>query len=179
MDPSCRVLSDVRRNVSSARSAENEFSPTSTAVRQTPLTATLSPIFNSVGTSRAITVIRVDPALDFLLVEERDDDRVDLGRATSTTLPVSRISPVNISSLLPARLAHKDRADSLPRQNLRRSDAPGYRGPTPPRSAAGIQRRLQKEPSLCPRGSWARNRERLCPRCRKPAPPSLPTRLLQ
>src|SRR5215472_13786733 len=85
-DSLLRRPSEVRLRVSWARSAENCSLPTSTAVRHTPLTATLSPALSS-EVSCARTVIRVSVSSVCFLAGKR---------RSSTILPTSAISPVNI-----------------------------------------------------------------------------------
>src|SRR5271163_1435909 len=79
----CRCIreNEVRAQVSGARSAQNDFGFMSSAVRQTPLTATLSPVFNSPGVFRASTLSRrFSPRCSMLI-----------------TLPTSSMIPVNIN----------------------------------------------------------------------------------
>ena len=78
--PSCIRENEVRAHVSGARSAQNDFGLISSAVRQTPLTATLLPVPNSFGVSAASTVMR------------RFSPRCSI----FTTLPTSSMIPVNI-----------------------------------------------------------------------------------
>src|SRR5580692_494705 len=82
--PWCMRESEVRAQVSGARSAANEFGLMSSAVRQTPLTAMLSPVFNSPGVIAASTVIR------------RFSPRCSI----VTTLPTCSMIPVNIKIYL-------------------------------------------------------------------------------
>src|SRR4051812_25227226 len=75
---------DVRARVSAARSALKVFSFTASAVRQTPLTETLSPSRNCPATRGVVMVIR----------------RVPFASDTALTFPTSSISPVNIGLLV-------------------------------------------------------------------------------
>src|SRR5512135_3407158 len=78
--PSRMRENEVRTQVSSARSAPKESPCRSTAVRHTPLTATLSPFLSSLATLSASMVSRRLPPVSLMLV----------------TLPTSSMSPVNI-----------------------------------------------------------------------------------
>src|SRR5208282_905931 len=77
---------EVRTQVSGARSAQNDFGLMSSAVRQTPLTATLLPVPSSFGVFVASTVMR------------RFSPRCSI----FTTLPTSSIIPVNIFATPPS-----------------------------------------------------------------------------
>src|SRR6185437_8791451 len=101
------------------RSAENCPRLIWTAVRHTPLTATLSPVRSCEGTFFALTVTRVSTRPSFA--------RIGL---ISEIVPVSWISPVNIRRLLRLR---KDRGGSLPRRSLLQTDAAQRSSPAPPR----------------------------------------------
>src|SRR5450432_2649709 len=129
-----RRLSDVRFKVSSARSAENFLRPISTAVRHTPLTATLSPSCNSLGTPLAATVIRVRTSPLRAFIRRRSAIS-----PVSCTKPVNiRLSPFHLLQAFPqaavriqAHPEHRDHAGNLPRQSLRRSGAGKYSSPWP------------------------------------------------
>src|SRR4030088_159918 len=110
-DPGRRSPRLDRRRVSGARSAEKPSGRKSTAVRQTPLTATLAPSFMSLMTVSQRTARR-DPAV--------------------TTVPSSSMIPVNIyipfhrkfigRDLVDGDLMHPDRVRAAPS-----SDAAGER----------------------------------------------------
>ena len=88
--PSCMRENEVRTQVSGARSAQNDFGLMSSAVRQTPLTATLLPVRSSFGVFAASTVMR------------RFSPRCSI----FASLPTSSIIPVNIKlCLLKSRLS--------------------------------------------------------------------------
>src|ERR1017187_2127177 len=76
---------DVRIQVSGARSAQNDFFLISSAVRQTPLTETLCPVFSSFGVWDASMVMR------------RFSPRCSI----FTTLPTSSTIPVNMRAVPP------------------------------------------------------------------------------
>src|SRR5581483_5944631 len=78
----CMRENDVRFQVSCASSAAKCVWLTSTAVRQTPLTATLLPIFNSRVSCDAATVRRRTPSRSTM----------------SVTQPTSSIKPVNMAT---------------------------------------------------------------------------------
>src|ERR1700676_2486692 len=88
--PSCIRENEVRAHVSGARSAQNVFGLMSSAVRQTPLTATLSPTPNCFEMVAASTVIRRFSPRCWIF----------------TTLPTSSIIPVNMGSSTSLR-AHR------------------------------------------------------------------------
>src|SRR6202158_4672881 len=77
---------EVRAHVSGARSAQTVFGLMSSAVRQTPLTATLSPTPNCFGMIAASMVIRRFSPRCWIF----------------TTLPTSSIIPVNMGLLPPS-----------------------------------------------------------------------------
>src|SRR5262249_28282539 len=78
--PSLIREKDVRFHVSSARSQRKEFDVSSTAVRQTPLTAMLLPCLSSFTNCEDDTVMR----------------RVPCSSTRRLTLPTSSMMPVNI-----------------------------------------------------------------------------------
>src|SRR3954470_15525322 len=75
---------EVRSSVSAARSALKVLSFTASAVKQTPLTETLSPLRNCPAIRGAAIVMR----------------RVPLASETALTFPTSSINPVNIGLLV-------------------------------------------------------------------------------
>src|SRR5207245_3601444 len=96
---------EVRFQVSSARSAPNDLGVISTAVRQTPLTATLSPVFSSLVRLEAETVRR----------------RLLCSLLMLRTRPTSAMMPVNMeppkSAVSTWHLAHEHIGDSNPRNH--------------------------------------------------------------
>src|ERR1700684_1003966 len=81
---------EVRVQVSGARSAQNEPGLMSIAVRQTPLTATLSPVRNSFGVcSAAIVIRRFSPRCSMRVM-----------RPTSSTMPVNISNPLGEDNML-------------------------------------------------------------------------------
>src|SRR6267143_2689808 len=77
--PSRMCENEVRSHVSGARSAAKDPGLTSSAVRQTPLTATLSPVLSSLGVlSAAMVIRRTSPRC-----------RMPLTRPTSSMMPVN------------------------------------------------------------------------------------------
>src|SRR5580700_9849720 len=100
--PGLKRENEVRFHVSSARSAPNESDVISTAVRQTPLTATLSPFFNSLTRCEAATVSRRFPFSLLILVT----------RPTSSMMPVNMEPP----SFTTETQSHREGRKAKPRQ---------------------------------------------------------------
>src|SRR3954465_4595413 len=93
---------EVRTQVSGAKSAQNDPGLISSAVRQTPLTATLAPVPSSLGEFFAVTVIRrFSPRCSILVT-----------RQTSSTMPVNMWPPVRTQYLnSPRRHGDTEKSD--------------------------------------------------------------------
>src|SRR5690242_3068800 len=149
---------DVSCHVSAARSAPKDLAATSTAVKHTPLTAMLSPFFNSLVTSCAAMVSRLLPCCSLMLAIR----------------PTSSTSPVNIISSPPLGRGKRP-ANILRRQNLLQNDAGESSSIARLRPCREILARRRKELSPCRQESLARSRGTLCPRFQRQAPPSSPS----
>src|SRR5215469_13069503 len=113
---------EVRTQVSGARSAQNDPGLMSSAVKQTPLTATLLPVPSSFGVFSAVTVIRrFSPRCSILV-----------------TCPTSSTMPVNMS--ISSQTLH---------HSLRRDNRTDFAHPDEPTNPCHPERAALRAENLC------------------------------